>query len=168
MARSLSFIYLFVILAVSYIGGALLFREWPAASLEQIVMLYDRRAAAGGPIWYPAAVTAVFAAAALFFSKYRKTRFLVIFLAAVKCVLFGISSTYLLSAGLKLVTYSLWWFPFQFLSCLLFFILCAVLHPPFFTPRLRKERPLTAVPPLIGLLLIVQLLDIAVFHFIGG
>ena len=36
MVRSLSFIHLFVILAVGYIGGALLFREMPAAFYGKI------------------------------------------------------------------------------------------------------------------------------------
>lgn len=166
MARSLSFIYLFIILTVSYIGGALLFREWPASSIERVVTLYDRRAM-GGAVWYPALLAAGFAAAVLLLSKYGKIRFLIMFIAAVKGVLFGVSSAYLLSAGMKITAYAFWWFPFQLLGCLLFFILCAVLHPPFFTPNLRKQRPAAAVPAVLAVMAAVQLLDIAVYHFIG-
>ena len=57
MARSLSFVYLFVILAISYIGGALLFREWPVTSLEQVIGLYDQRVVKGSEaaLWSPVA-----------------------------------------------------------------------------------------------------------------
>ena len=37
MVRSFSFIHLFVILAVGYIGGALLFREMPFVSVEKLL-----------------------------------------------------------------------------------------------------------------------------------
>ena len=41
MIRSLSFTYLFVILAVGYLGGALLFREMPLASVEKMLIIFD-------------------------------------------------------------------------------------------------------------------------------
>lgn len=169
MARSLSFVYLFVILAISYIGGALLFREWPVASLAQIVGLYDPRIVKGSEaaLWSPVAVTLCFVLAALVISKYKRVRFITMFLGAVKCALFGLSSTYLLSTGLKLVSYTIWWFPFQLIGCLVFLILCTVLHPPFFSaPANRKDRPLAAVPALVGLLLVTHLLELTIFYFI--
>ena len=43
MVRSLSFIHLFVILAIGFIGGALLFREMPATAIERVVTFYDAR-----------------------------------------------------------------------------------------------------------------------------
>ncbi|ARJ40148.1 hypothetical protein CSV71_00685 [Sporosarcina sp. P21c] len=169
MARSLSFVYLFVILAISYIGGALLFREWPVTSLEQIIGLYDQRVVKGSEaaLWSPVVVTLSFILLAIILSKYKRVRFITMFLGAIKCAFFGLSSTYLLSTGLKLVSYTIWWFPFQLISCLLFLILCSVLNPPFFAPPAsKKNRPLTAVPPLIALLLITQILELAIFHFI--
>lgn len=169
MARSLSFIYLFVILAISYIGGALLFREWPIASLEPIVGLYDQRVVkgAGASWWSPIVVTASFITLAMILSKYKRVRFMTMFIGALKCVLFGLSSTYFLSTGMKLVVYTVWWFPFQFVGCFLLLILCSVVHPPFFiAPAHKKNRPLSTVPLLIGLLLIIQLLELTIFHFI--
>ncbi|PIC65520.1 hypothetical protein CSV79_00120 [Sporosarcina sp. P13] len=169
MARSLSFIYLFVILAISYIGGALLFREWPITSLEQIVGLYDQRVVKGADasIWSPIIVTFSFITLAMILSKYKRVRFIIMFIGAAKCVLFGLSSTYFLSTGMKLVMYTVWWFPFQFMGCLVFLILCTVLNPPFFTsPAHKKDRPLSTVPLLIGLLLIIQLLELTIYHFI--
>ena len=47
MVRSLSFIHLFVILAVGYIGGALLFRELPATSVEKMLTIFDARVVDG-------------------------------------------------------------------------------------------------------------------------
>ncbi|GKV65631.1 MULTISPECIES: hypothetical protein [Sporosarcina] len=169
MARSLSFVYLFVILAISYIGGALLFREWPAAAMDTIVGLYDQRVVKGreAVVWSPFLTSFVFIAVVLFLSRYKKLRFIIMLFGAVKCVLFGLSSTYLLSGGMKLIMYAVWWFPFQLAGSFLFLILCTVLHPPFFTaPAVRKDRPLSAVPLLIGMLFIIQLLELSIFHFL--
>lgn len=168
MARSLSFIYLFVILTISYVGGALLCREWPAAALEQVVGLYDGRITKGSDasLWSPFLVTCSFIGLAVILSKYRKLRFLVLLIGALKCSLFGMSSTFLLSDGMKILLYSVWWFPFQLAGCVLFLMLCMVLNPPFFaSPGLKKERPLTAVPMLIGLLLVIQLMELTIYHF---
>ncbi|MBY0222653.1 hypothetical protein [Sporosarcina aquimarina] len=169
MARSLSFIYLFVILAISYIGGALLFREWPINALETIVGLYDQRVVKGSEasIWSPLIVTFTFITLIIILSKYKRVRFILPLIGATKCVLFGLSSTYLLSTGMKLVMYAVWWFPFQLVGCFLYLILCTVLNPPFFVaPALKKDRPLSAIPLLIGLLLIIQLLELLIFYFI--
>ena len=52
MVRSLSFIHLFVILAVGYIGGALLFREMPATAIEKVITFYDARVVQGQDVGY--------------------------------------------------------------------------------------------------------------------
>lgn len=169
MARSLSFIYLFIILAISYIGGALLFREWPISSFERIIGLYDARVVKGAEasITSPVITTVVLLALILLMARYKKLRMFVLLIGALKSVMFGLSSTFLLSNGMKLVAYSIWWFPFQLVSCFLFLLLCTVLHPPFFIhPAIRKQRPLQALPILIGLLAVVQIVESLVFHLV--
>ena len=52
MVRSLSFIHLFVILAIGYIGGALLFREMPATAIEKLIAFYDARVVLGHEAGY--------------------------------------------------------------------------------------------------------------------
>jgi hypothetical protein len=169
MVRSISFIHLFVILAVGYIGGALLFREMPATAIEKVITFYDARVVQGNTVGYsrPVGTTALFFVVAFVLASFRKTQFIVLFFGAVKCVLFGLSSSYLISSGAKLMAYSIWWFPFQFISCFLFLVYCAVLSPPYFTrTTIGKTRNLRAVPILLTLSVAVLAIEIVVFQFL--
>lgn len=141
MIRSLSFTYLFVILAVGYLGGTLLFRELPDASTEKMLTIFDARVVEGQDvnfIW-PTLVTISFFVIAFVLSNFKYSRFSVIFLGAVKCVVFGLSSGYLLASGMKMLDYSIWWFPFQLLICFIYLVFCAILTPPFFLRTTGKK-----------------------------
>lgn len=169
MVRSLSFVHLFVILAVGYIGGALLFREMPATAVEQLLSIFDARVIYGheAGIIRPVAMTVLFFVVVYALSALRKLRFTVLFFGAIKCVLFGVSSGFLLGTGMKIIDYSIWWFPFQFLTCLLFLIYCAVLSPPFFTrTNGAKRRNDKAVPTLIIMTAIVTIVEVTIFYFL--
>lgn len=170
MVRSLSFIHLFVILAVGFIGGALLFREMPPAVIEKVILFYDARVVQGHDVGYsrPIGTTALFFILVFVLSAFEKTRFMVLLLGAVKCVLFGLSSSYLISSGAKMMAYSVWWFPFQFIGCLFFLVYCAVLNPPFFTrTTIGKSRNLRPLPLLVGLSVAVLAVDIIIFQFMS-
>lgn len=168
MVRSLSFIHLFIILAVGYIGGALLFREIPIDASEKWIGFFDSRviSTADGSIWKPLLILLVFFAVTFLLSINSKTRHTILFFGAVKCVLFGLSSSFLLYSGMSIWQYAIWWFPFQFISCLLFLIYCVVLSPPYFNRVSRKARNLQAIPVLAGLSLFIFLLEITIFHFL--
>ncbi|MDS9470773.1 hypothetical protein [Sporosarcina pasteurii] len=162
MTRSLSFTYLFIILAVSYLGGTLLFRELPEASVEKILILFDARVVSGSDakLLLPVTATLLFFVLAFAFSRFKYSRFLVIFTGAIKCVLFGVSSAYLLAKGLKILEYAMWWFPFQLLICFALLLFCAVLTPPFFLKttgrRERNNRGLITVAICAVLLIVLE------------
>ncbi|MFJ7933398.1 hypothetical protein [Sporosarcina sp. NPDC096371] len=169
MVRSLSFIHLFIILAVGYIGGALLFREMSATAIERVITFYDARVVQGHEAGFirPVGTAALFFIVAFTLATFRKTRFLVLFFGAVKCVLFGLSSSYLLGSGAKMMAYSVWWFPFQFIICFLFLMYCAILCPPYFmNTTLGKKRNTRALPTVIALSVAVLAIEIIVFRFI--
>lgn len=143
MTRSLSFPYLFVILAVSYLGGTLLFRELSEAPIAKILLVFDARVVKGHEVnlLLPALTVILFFGLAILLARFTYTRFLVLLIGAVKCVLFGISSAYLLAKGLKVYEYALWWFPFQLVICFILLLFAAVLAPPFFMKTTgKKER----------------------------
>ncbi len=169
MVRSLSFIHLFVILAIGYIGGAILFREMPATAVERVVTFYDARVVLGHDAGYikPIGTAALFFIIAFVLAAFRKTRFTVLLFGAVKCVLFGLSSSYLLASGTKVMAYSIWWFPFQFLICFLFLVYCAVLSPPYFMRTTMGKGPnKRALPTIIGMSIAILAIEIIVFQFI--
>ncbi|WP_432359144.1 hypothetical protein [Sporosarcina sp. UB5] len=168
MVRSLSFIHLFIILAVGYIGGALLFREIPVVATEKWIGFFDPRviSSTDGTIVRPFITLLLFFVVTFLLSANSKTRHAILFFGAVKCVLFGLSSSFLLYSGMKIWEYAIWWFPFQFISCLIFLIYCVVLSPPYFSKVSRKARNLQAVPVLAGLSFFIFLLEITIFHFL--
>lgn len=169
MVRSLSFIHLFVILAIGYIGGALLFREMPVASMEKLIIFFDARVVYGQDVGIirPVLMTALFFVVAFLFSLVKQLRFAVLFFGALKAVLFGLSSAHLLGAGMKILDYSIWWFPFQFVTCLLFLAYCAILNPPFFLRgRGRQKRNNRALLALVFMTVVVTSLELAIFHFL--
>lgn len=171
MIRSLSFTYLFVILAVGYLGGTLLFRELPETSTEKMLAIFDARVVTGQEakfIW-PALATFSFFALAFILSKFKYSRFSVIFIGAVKAVVFGISSGYLLATGVKIINYSIWWFPFQLLICFIFLMYCAILTPPFFLRTTgKKVRNDKALVVLLILGLALTAVEFIVFYFFLG
>ncbi|MBO1910066.1 hypothetical protein [Sporosarcina sp. 6E9] len=169
MIRSLSFTYLFVILAVGYLGGALLFREMPLVSVEKLLVLFDGRVVEGHAANFikPVFMNAVFFLVAFGLSFVKKLRFLVTFIGALKCVLFGLSTGFLLSTGMKMLAYTVWWFPFQLAICFLLLLFCAILKPPFFIRTVgQRKRNDKALLFLLGLVLLITAIEYSVFYYI--
>ncbi|MFS0576692.1 hypothetical protein AB1K83_13720 [Sporosarcina sp. 179-K 3D1 HS] len=169
MVRSLSFIHLFIILAVGYIGGALLFREIPSEAVERWIAFYDARVVEGreAGVIRPIGALVSFYIVAYVFARIRQTRPLVLFTGALKSVFFGLASSYLLGSGMKMLDYTVWWFPFQFASCFLFLLYCAVLRPPYFMQStIGKRRNPRALPILLFLSACVLLGEMAIYYWI--
>ncbi|MBD7983636.1 hypothetical protein H9649_03490 [Sporosarcina sp. Sa2YVA2] len=168
MFRSLSFIHLFVILSVGYIGGALLFREVPQIASEKWIGFFDPRvlSISEGAFRMPLITTFLFFLVAFGLSVNNKTRHAVLFIGAVKCVLFGLSSSYLLATGMNMIAYSVWWFPFQLLSCLLFLVYCIVLSPPYFNRISKRQRNLKAIPYLLAFYSIILLIEMTIYNLV--
>lgn len=143
MTRSLSIPYLFVILAVGYLGGTLLYRELSEVSIGNLLNFFDARVVKTGEanIWLPALFVLLFFVVSFFMSRFTYSRLFVLLTGAIKCVLFGVSSAYLLAKGLKVYEYALWWFPFQLIICFLLLMFGSILTPPFFLKTTgKKER----------------------------
>ncbi len=168
MTRSLSFPYLFIILAVSYLGGTLLFRELPEASIAKILLVFDARVVKGSEanLFLPAIIVMLFFGFALLFARFTYSRFFVVIVAAVKCVLFGISSAYLLAKGLKVYEYAIWWFPFQLILCFVLLLFASVLTPPFFLKTMgKKERNNRTLLVLLILASFIVIVENLLFYF---
>lgn len=162
MTRSLSLPYLFVILAVGYLGGTLLFRELSEESIARLLTIFDARVVKTDEvnILFPALIVVMFFVFSFFLSRFTYSRLFVLLIGAVKCVLFGVSSAYLLAKGLKVYEYAVWWFPFQLLLCFLLLLFNSILTPPFFMKttgkRERNDRALVALLILSILVLLVE------------
>ena len=171
MVRSLSFIQLFIILTVGYIGGVLLYRGIPEADFTMLVRLYDYRAASGESttILFQIASVLSFYIAAILLSINKRTRFLVLLIGAVKSVLFGLSSAHILASGVKMLAYAGWWFPFQLGATFLVLSCCWIVAPPFFSRNTSKQPTNLKLPILItGVGILVFLADKVVYKLLGS
>ncbi|MHA6259587.1 hypothetical protein ACXYMX_06680 [Sporosarcina sp. CAU 1771] len=169
MVRSLSFIHLFVVLAVGYIGGTLLYREMTIDAMEKLIVIFDGRVVYGHDVGAirPILTTLLFFIVAFLFSLVRQLRFAVLIFGALKAAVFGLCSAYLLDKGMKILDYSIWWFPFQFMSSLLFLAYCAILNPPFFLGRTtRDKRNDRALLFVIALTIFVTISEMLVFYYL--
>ncbi|QTD42226.1 hypothetical protein [Sporosarcina sp. Te-1] len=167
MVRSLSLIHLFVILSISYIGGALLFREMSVEASESLLYFLDRRIIEheSSVLWTLLSVILFFLIAYVF-SIDKRTRPVVLLIGALKGVIFGLSSSYLLSTGMGMIQYAVWWFPFQFIICFLLLIYCFVLSPPYFERvHSRKRRNLRSLPILLTFFVCVQIIETLIYQF---
>lgn len=171
MIRSLSFIQLFVILTVGYTGGVLLYRSIPSADFTLLVQLYDQRAVSGGgsPLLFQLLSVLSFYILAAALALSSRTKWLVMMAGALKSVLFGLSSAYLLADGLKMTVYAAWWFPFQLAATLLVFFCCWTLSPPFYLKQPKKKKFSWRVPVLFAAAgVIVFFADKIVYKLTGG
>ena len=169
MIRSLSFTYLFIILTVGYLGGTLLFREMPLASVENLLGLFDGRIVDGHATSFikPFLMTQLFFLIAFGLSFVKKLRFIITFIGAIKCVLFGLATGYLLSSGMKIIEYGLWWFPSQLAICFLLLLFCAILKPPFFIKTVgHKSRNDRALLFLLGLVMLITVAEFLIYRYI--
>ncbi|MBB4823822.1 uncharacterized protein YacL [Sporosarcina luteola] len=167
MVRSLSLIHLFVILSIGYIGGALLYRKMSVEASESLLYILDRRIIdqESSILWTVLSVI-LFYIIAYVLSIDKRTRPFVPLIGALKGVIFGLSSSYLLSTGMSMIQYATWWFPFQFIICFLLLIYCVVLSPPYFERiHARKRRNLRPLPILLTFFACIQIVEALVYQF---
>lgn len=169
MTRSLTFPYLFIMLAVSYIGGTLLFREMSEGAVEKVFAILDPRIVKGHEAsWFmPVIMTFLFFALVIGCARFTYSRLFTLFIAAIKCVLFGVSSAYLLAKGLKMYEYAIWWFPFQLLICFSLLLFASIMTPPFFMKTIgkveRNEKALVALLVFSVILIVIENLVFFIF-----
>ncbi|REB09854.1 hypothetical protein DVB69_03320 [Sporosarcina sp. BI001-red] len=171
MVRSLSFLQLFVILAVGYIGGVLLYRGIPDADFSFIVQIYDSQAAqnSSSSLLIQLATVLSFYVVAMVLSFSKRTRWFVMLVGALKAVLFGLASAHILASGVNMLSYTGWWFPFKLLGTFLVLLYCWTLSPPFFTRKSVKRTSNNKLPLMIaGVGLVLFFADKAVYNLLGG
>lgn len=169
MIRSLSVFYLFIVLAVGYLGGTLLFRQLPTESVEKMLKLFDARIIDSNEVTvvWPVLMTALFFGLVFVMSLIKKFRFPILLIGALKSVIFGLSSAYLLATGMKIIVYALWWFPFQLIICFLLLSFCALLSPPFFVRTIgRRRRNDKGLLTLVVLTAVVTAAEMSIFVFL--
>lgn len=168
MTRSLIIPYIFVILAISYVGGTFLYRFIDDQAIETVLRLFDARLVqADVNIVFPLLSIVLSFALIVLFARFRYTKRLVYCWAALRAVLVGIGASYLLENGLSMLQYAIWWFPFQLFITFFYFLFTVLLAPPFFM-RTIGNKPLNyeALLTIFGLVMLLFWIEHTIFHFI--
>ncbi|MFP3917971.1 hypothetical protein U5N28_09185 [Lysinibacillus telephonicus] len=128
MFRSVLFIQYAVILAISFVSGVVCFQIFSLDKSMKLIEYIDPRVLdlTDISIWNTILPLAAWVVLVLFFATHPFLHVLAKFIVAVKITFFGFSSVFLLTQQESLITYSVWWFPFQLIYCFLLFILCSV------------------------------------------
>lgn len=128
MFRSVLFIQYAVILAISFISGVVCFQVFSLDKSMKLISYVDPRVLdlTDVSIWNTIIPLIAWIVLVLFFATHPYLHVLSKFIVAVKITFFGFSSVFLLTQQESLLVYSIWWFPFQLIYCVLLFVLCSV------------------------------------------
>lgn len=115
---------LLLLFLVGYVGGIALYQYFPQQAVENVLTLLDPRItqlklASWMEIILP---NVLFLVLFVIFISHPILRYGAIIFPVIKAVILGIGSMYLVNEHIPLVVYSLWWFPFAILSCIIYFI----------------------------------------------
>ncbi|SOB94108.1 hypothetical protein SAMN05880501_101758 [Ureibacillus xyleni] len=138
MYRSTLLIQFAVILAISFVSGVVCFQLFPLDKAMELIKYIDPRVLelTDITIWNTIIPLVAWIVLVLFFATHPYLHVLARFVVAVKATFFGFSSVFLLTQQESLLVYSAWWFPFQFVYCILLFLLCSV----YATKKVGQKR----------------------------
>lgn len=128
MFRSTILIQYAVILAISFVSGVICFQAFALDKSVQLIELIDSRVINPYNVsfWQTIFPLLVSIALVLLFATHPFVTFVAQFVVAVRATFFGFSSVFLLTQQDSMAVYSIWWFPFQLVYCILLLVLCSV------------------------------------------
>lgn len=117
-----------LILVISFVSGVICFQAFSMDKAMNLIQLVDPRLldVENITVWHTILPLCVWIAIVLFFATHQYLHPFAPLVVGVKVTFFGFSSVFLLTQQQSLLFYSAWWFPFQFLYCILLFLLCMV------------------------------------------
>lgn len=125
--KSLLIQYAFILI-VSFVSGVICFQAFSMEKAMNLIRFVDPRVVnmENITIWHTILPLVVWICIVLFFATHQYLHSFAPLVVGVKATFFGFSSVFLLTQQESLLFYSVWWFPFQFLYCVLLFMLCMV------------------------------------------
>lgn len=117
-----------LIFIISFVSGVICFQAFSMDKAMNLIRIVDPRIlnVDNITIWHTILPLVAWIGIVLFFATHQFLHPFAPLVVGVKVTFFGFSSVFLLTQQQSLLFYSAWWFPFQFLYCLLLFMLCMV------------------------------------------
>lgn len=128
MFRSTIFIQYAFILAISFVSGVVCFQAFSLDKAMKLIGYIDPRILgdANISIWQTIVPLVAWIVLVLFFATHPFLHVFSPLIVGIKATFFGFSSVFLLTQQESLLVYSIWWFPFQLIYCILLLLLCSV------------------------------------------
>nr|WP_106784567.1 hypothetical protein [Lysinibacillus timonensis] len=128
MFRSTILIQYALILAIGFVSGVVCFQAFSLDKSIQLIELIDPRVIdpTNVTIWQSILPLAVSIVVVLILATHPYIALFAQFIVAIRATFFGFSSVFLLTQQESMTVYSLWWFPFQLVYCILLLVLCSV------------------------------------------
>lgn len=146
MSRTVSFFYHASIVAVSFVSGVICFHIIGSANAESFILAIEPRL--GGDkqsIFRLVLPVTVSIGIILLLATHHFLKIFIRVTVAMRATFFGFSSVFLLQKLEAFWLYTIWWFPFQLIYCILLLVLCDLLVPAWQKRRLRKQVPVRSL-----------------------
>lgn len=146
MSRTVSFFYHASIVAVSFVSGVICFHIIGSANAESFILAIEPRL--GGDkqsIFRLVLPVTVSIGIILLLATHHFLKIFIRVTVAMRATFFGFSSVFLLQKLEAFWLYTIWWFPFQLIYCILLLVLCDLLVPAWQKQRLRKQVPVRSL-----------------------
>ncbi len=142
MSRTVSIFYHASIIAVSFVCGVIFFHIIGGPKAEPFILFIEPRLADGGDrqsIFRLVLPVAISIGLILLLATHSVLKVLVRVTVAMRATFFGFSSVFLLQKLEAFWLYTIWWFPFQLIYCILLLVLCNLLVPAWSKRKIGKQ-----------------------------
>ncbi|WP_069510926.1 hypothetical protein MKY08_05815 [Lysinibacillus sp. FSL M8-0337] len=141
MSRTVSIFYHASIVAVSFVCGVICFHIIGGANAEPFILFIEPRLADVDRQSIVRLVLPVVASVGivLLLATHSVLKVLVRVTVAIRATFFGFSSVFLLQKLEAFWLYTIWWFPFQLIYCILLLVLCNLLVPAWSKRKIGKK-----------------------------
>ena len=141
MSRTVSIFYHASIIAVSFVCGVIFFHIFGGPKAEPFILFIEPRLADGDrhSIFRLVLPVAISIGLVLLLATHSVLKVLVRVTVAIRATFFGFSSVFLLQKLEAFWLYTIWWFPFQLIYCILLLVLCNLLAPAWSKRKIGKQ-----------------------------
>lgn len=146
MSRTVSIFYHASILAVSFVCGVICFHIIGSANAESFILYIEPRLEGDKQSIFRLVLPVIVSVGIILLLATHN--FLKIFIrvtVAMRATFFGFSSVFLLQKLEAFWLYTIWWFPFQLIYCILLLVLCNLLVPAWAKRRMGKQVPTQSI-----------------------
>ncbi|MEO4053291.1 hypothetical protein [Solibacillus sp. CAU 1738] len=162
--RTSSIVQFTVMIALSFVCGVICFQLFDLQQATALINLMDARILQqdAPSIWQTILPLAISIVIVVLFATHPYCAFIAKWLIALRATFLGFSSVYLLAQQKSLLAYGIWWFPFQFIYCILLLAICLIV-----STKTRKMPKRGILAPRRLIVMIIVFIVVACFELVA-